>query len=467
VRKATIVADDGTVVGWLLGHAVTEDGWLVSDTIRLPGAPDWNTGCERLVDELAGRFLLLLVSSPSPRVYPDALGMLGAVYAPSSETVASTSNLIPLGPSTPFNVPRIRAVDAPYNTSMYPLGLTPRDGIERVLPNHFLDLSTWTLVRRWPTEPLRSDADPAAVQVSVAASTARTIAALAREYPLQSPLTAGRDSRALLACAKDVLDRVTLFTAELPREATGWRDVTVARRIAREMGVEHTLLRHRRARPGDLREWAIRTAGEVGEARGWRATRTYRQVDRDRFLLSGWAGDIARPIYWEKVTSDERITAQHVLRVCELGPYPEFVDRANRWLDALPTDDAATVLDLVFAEQRGGCWAGVIRYAHEGTSPGNVAPMCHQQTVRSMMSLPVDYRRLMRFERDLIEKVWPELLEFPFNEELEVPRARRRFYAVADVSRRAAGASRLARRDPGRVARALGRRIKARAGIGR
>ena len=131
---------------------------------------------------------------------------------------------------------------------MYPLGLTPRDGVERVLPNHFLDLSDWTLVRRWPTAPLVFDADPVTVQHMVGEVTRRAIAALARDHVLQSPLTAGRDSRALLACARGMADRMTLFTAELPRELVGWRDVTVATAIARRFGLRHVVLRHRRAR---------------------------------------------------------------------------------------------------------------------------------------------------------------------------------------------------------------------------
>lgn len=457
LRKAAIVGSSGEPVGWLLGHGITGLGELASGTIRLPAAPDWDTACEQLASELSGRYLLILVSGPSPRVYPDAFAMLAAVYAPSGRMLASTSRLIPLTPSTPFNLARIRAVNAPYG-GMYPLGLTPRDGIERILPNHFLDLSNWTLVRRWPTAPLDFDADPFDVQRAVVALTSSAIAALGRDHLLQAPLTAGRDSRTILACTRGVLDRVTFFTAELPLELNGWRDVTVARAIAEHVGLPHVVLRHQRARKADLRDWAVRTAGETSEARGWRAIRTFRQVAPDRLVLNGWAGDIVRPIYWMNTASDETVTARHILALCVVRPEPEFVERADRWLASLPTTHPVTVLDLLLAEQRGGCWAGIHAYAFDGASAGNVAPMCHQEIVRAMMTLPVDYRREMRFERDLVGREWPELLDFPFNEQVEVGRARRGLFHLTDAARKALGVARLARHDPERVFKGIARR---------
>jgi len=457
LRKVAIVGSSGERVGWLLGHGITGLGTLASGSIRLPAAPDWGTACEQLASELSGRFLLILVSGPSPRVYPDALGMLAAVYAPSRRTLASTSRLIPLTPSTPFNLGRIRAVNAPHG-GMYPLGLTPRDGIERILPNHFLDLSDWALVRRWPTAPLVFDADPVDVQRDVIARTSRGIAALGRDHLLQSPLTAGRDTRAMLACTRGVLDRVSFFTAELPLELTGWRDVTVARAITERLGLPHVVLPHRRARRADLRDWAVRTAGETSEPRGWRAIRTFRQVARDRLVLNGWAGDIVRPIYWKNTASDETVTAAQILALCAVPPEPEFVERANRWLASLPTTHPVTVLDLLLAEQRGGCWAGIHAYAFDGASAGNVAPMCHEDIVRAMMTLPVDYRREMRFELDLMAREWPDLLDSPFNEQVEIGRVRRGVFQLADAGRKTQAAVRLARHDPKRVFRGIARR---------
>ena len=51
------------------------------------------------------------------------------------------------------------------------------------------------------------------------------------------------------------------------------------------------------------------------------------------------------------------------------------------------------------------------------------------------MTLPVEYRSEVRFEQDLIAREWPELLDFPFNEQVKVGRLRRRIFGLADAAR--------------------------------
>lgn len=455
LRAARLIGSGGEVGGWLLGMAVTPQGVLVGDTLRVESNVGWDAVGEQLAGELAGRFLIILVAGPHPRVYTDAFTMQGAVYAPELGLVASTTSVIPVGPATAFDVPRILAMNVPYTDSLYPLGLTPRRGIERVVPNHYLDLSTWRLVRRWPTSDVAATGDIAEAHTYVAAQVSKSIAALADAYPLQSPLTAGRDSRLVLACARPKTERMTFFTVELPGEITGWRDVHVAKTIARRFGLQFEVLHHRRARSSDLRAWLERTGGEAGEVRGVRGLRAFRQTARDRVLLDAWGADIVRPIYWKGVKTDHQVTASDILNRCEVPHLPEFVSRASRWLESLPTTNAITILDLLFAEQRGGCWAGVIRYAFEGRALGELPPFSHQGIVRRLMSLPVDYRRQGNFGPDVIANTWPDLGEIPYNEHVPVGPARQRYFDFRDELKRMPSRASRALREPAWIARKI------------
>jgi hypothetical protein len=113
----------------------------------------------------------------------------------------------------------------------------------------------------------------------------------------------------------------------------------------------------------------------------------------------------------------------------------------------------ASILDLLFTEQRGGCWTGVIEYAEDGYSLARLAPLCNQTIVRTLMSMPRDYRLKVVFERDLIAATWPELLEIPFNEQVPVSRPRRLYFegwsSAAKVASRVARITRRARMEPG------------------
>ena len=438
LRRADVVGERGERLGWLLGEAVDVDGHLIGRELRLETALGWDEAYEQIAGRLTGRFLLIVVAGPQPRVYTDAFSMLAAVYAPELGLVASTSSLVPVTKATAFDVPRILAVGAPYTNGMYPLGLTPRAGIERVLPNHFLDLSQWRLVRRWPYTSLSADGDPAATQKRVGLLASRAIQGLAEEYLLQCPLTAGRDSRLLLACFAAVIDRVTFYTAAFRGEYVGYRDVLVAKLIARSVGLQHSVLRHRRASAADLREWVARTGGEAGELRGWSNIKTFQQVDPKRLMLNGWAGDVVRPNYWQYAQASDQISPEKILSICHVPNRKEFVERAERWLAALPSNSAITTLDLLLIEQRGGCWAGVIGYGLDGFARGNVAPLCNQEIVRSLVALPEAYRRSCTFERDVIAREWPALAEIPFNEQVPATSVAARYYKARDRIRRIA-----------------------------
>jgi hypothetical protein len=67
-------------------------------------------------------------------------------------------------------------------------------------------------------------------------------------------------------------------------------------------------------------------------------------------------------------------------------------------------------------EQRLGCWAGPQAY---GLETASLAPMCDQQVFESMVGLPWRYRFEQRLAVDVVSHLWPDLLAFPFNRELE------------------------------------------------
>ncbi len=448
-----VQSDVGDSLGWLLGHAITREGKLAAETISVRPKSSWDATCDDFVGELSGRFALLMLEGPEPRLYPDAYAMLAAVYAPELGMVASTTRLIPLTAATAYDVKLILASDIPYTNAMYPLGLTPRRGVERVLPSHYLDLSSWELVRRWPSGDEIALIEPAIAIRRVADWTSRNIEAIVAAHPVQCPLTAGRDSRLLLACSRAVVDQMTFFTARFPAHGLGgWRDVTISKRIAARFGLRHTVLPWRRPRANDLLEWVQRTAGETGETTGWRGLPTLKQVSREKATLIGWAGDIARPLYHIKRNPNPPVSPREILDICNVPHIPEFMTRAERWLEAMPSRDALMILDMLFIEQRGGCWAGTIEYAEDGYSLRRLPPLCNEEIVRTLFRLPEAYRQEMVFERDLIAARWPELLEFPFNEQVPVTAIKRRYfrtkYELADTAAHIGRVMRHAHNEP-------------------
>ena len=144
-----LLGDDDQEVGWLLGYPIDEKGklWNGQETMRIPGVADSTASrIEEFVYRFGGRFLVALIDVPQPGLYLDPCGSLSIVYCAHQKVVASTPNLIPWDEQTHDRIELAREMGIPNTNAMYPLTLTPRHNVKRLLPNHYLDLSNWQTV---------------------------------------------------------------------------------------------------------------------------------------------------------------------------------------------------------------------------------------------------------------------------------------------------------------------------------
>ena len=414
-------------LGWILGYPISEAGTLLTDGEAVPvpaQALKSADALEAFIYAFGGRFAVVLLD-PRPRFYLDPCGSLSAVYCTHQRMVASTPNLIPYDERTRDRVELAQAIGIPHSNGMYPLGLTPRYGVERVLPNHFLDLSDWRTVRHWPTQPLAPIASVEEAVAEIATLTKRNIAAVVAATPTYLPLTAGWDSRMLLACGKQWAHRLELFTTEIGDKGAAI-DCDTARRIAKRFGLRHRVLPREDAREEDLEEWMFRIGYSTGEYRGFQSATTYKRLPGGHAVLEGNIGELGRRhVWWGRANNTETnlIALERLLKLCKCPPYEEPLARTRAWLQSVPTTDALQVLDLGYIEQRLGCWAGVFPYAE--CDPGfAIFPLCHREIVERMLRLPTSYRRAGHLPRDIIAREWPALLEWPINQPIGATRLR-------------------------------------------
>ena len=80
----------------------------------------------------------------------------------------------------------------------------------------------------------------------------------------------------------------------------------------------------------------------------------------------------------------------------------------------MPVDNTFSLLDLLYLEQRLGCWGGPSGYGHVA-GRCRLFPLMHRAVFDAMLQLPFEYRAAQRLAHDLINSRWPELLRLPFN----------------------------------------------------
>ena len=422
----------GQTLGWLLGHMIHPTlGWVgEGDAIVLeePGP----CGFDQVVNRLRGRFVAIRIEGNALQVFPDAAASLSAVYAPDEECVASTSTLIPLSRATPFVVDWIVWTDIPYESRMYPVGLTPRRRVYRLLPNHVLETGSWDHRRCWPTGDLVRGGDPGAFARVLGDGIRQALTASARVAPLDLSLTAGLDTRLVLACAREVLEHATFYTGHL-NDFDSWRDVVASQEIAARFGLRYRVVPWRRPSRRALAEWVIRTGGEAGEIRGWQGCLTLADQVPGSISMTGATGNVLNFGRLRGSRFAEGITPQAVVRRAEVRPRPDFLTQAQRWIDGIPTGDKSLVGDLLFLEQRHGCWGGVIEYGELGRTRARLCPILSIADTRAALLLPIEARAKRGTNKDVIELFWPELLEIPFNKEYVMKGSRVRYYRAKEA----------------------------------
>jgi hypothetical protein len=226
----------------------------------------------------------------------------------------------------------------------------------------------------------------------------------------------------VLAAARRLSPRVACYTFEHP-DAKAHLDCRSGVAIARRARVKHQILPWIVPDTTDLRDWQVQT-GHCVAGRVWQAASTHKQLG-DGVRLSGMGGEVGRCFYWRRQDLDgAKLSALEVIHRLRLPPHPRLIRDAEEWLAVLPVSEAPHVLDLLYIEQRLGCWAGPQGYGHRTSA---MAPLTDHQLFELMLSLPLYYRFEQRLAVDVIARLWPELLAYPFNQEFGFRRVFRRF----------------------------------------
>jgi hypothetical protein len=415
-----IRSKDGSDVGWLMGIAVDAEGQVLPALWQLGfncNEADSADRFESALNGLGGRFAAVFLTSRNQRFYLDASGSLAAVYCEEHQVVASSCNLVLQVGDLQQNFALVQAFGLPQRDGYFPFELTPWSGIARLLPNHYLDLNNWVRKRHWPNgrllDPTRH---PDEVIHDIARLVEAFISGVTKLAAAQIPLTAGYDTRVLLACSRPSLRSIHFFTSPIP-DVNARMDCAYGRRIARKFGLDYSALTWKNASEQEIESWIYRTGTCVVD-RITRCTRTDQQLDPARFTLLGVGGEVGRGYFWLPDDVPSRpISGDELVQRFKFPPVEVVIQEASNWLNQLPTSDLLEKLDLFYIEQRLGCWAGPAMYGPL-YDRFLMYPFNSRRIYELMLSLPQDYRREERMPIDLIRLKWPELLEFSFNEPL-------------------------------------------------
>jgi hypothetical protein len=381
----------------LVGHPVDLGGSL--ERLR-------NIGDIEELYELAGSWIALFETACGVELQLDAAGSLPAVYAPEHGVIAASPGLIPECPDDAD----LKAAFPIEENAFFPFGLTPKRGLLRLLPNHRLSLDTMTATRHWANIAPEGKHKPEDNVAFIAERLRKLLAAVAAQHALSLPLTAGYDSRALLACLP-VNAEISSFTSMLDQDAV--EDARVATKLAAALDMSYHAVPYLAPSAEERNAWLDST----GHCVGGRVSYNFKTVASQtagRVMCLGLAGEVGRAFYAAGVTRGTTLTVDVLLQKLGLPLHSSGLRAASRWLGGLPDLDAQQILDLLYVEIRLGCWAGPQLIA-AGPSVYRLVPFNQRPIFERALDVPHELRRKDFIPAAIVKRQRPELAELPYN----------------------------------------------------
>ena len=372
---------------------------------------------KRIVDNLHGN-IAIITSSPviGRRLYTDYATALSIVYDPGKKLFASSAALMFEDDEYDARLlrDRVRRIVLSEGKQGWICGtLTAHQGLFRLLPNHYLDLESFTQHRFWPREddfPLWMDFEEAA---RICAADIRSyVEAAVSQFDISVALTAGYDSRIVLAAARNVVDQVEAYTLH---HRTLNIDAVLAPEIAGHLGVRHRLIPLTQTSEEE-KLWWDHCVGHC-----------VKEVSRDIFPslklipgnlnLSGICGETGRNRLYQKdwrTINDRKLKAKTVLWRLALPSDPELVENVQNWLDELSWLAPSAVLDLAHVELKIGSWC-----MGQGPAQKAILPVMMPLGQRRVQDAMIRVNPAAKDNGALFHRIgelnWPEAMAFPVN----------------------------------------------------
>jgi len=395
---------------WLLGYPLSPHTETPpADLIRGIKSSD---DVPRLVTNMAGRFLLIWVDAETLQIYPDAAASLSMVYHRKAGIITSSKGHT-------FNLPRGKKLaDSSERNSQvlevskrsgtwFPAGQTPSEDWQLLLPNHFYSHKNGKtkVTRFWPLLPSSQARLPFLALRALRKQVSAYIASIAKSHPLEIPITAGEDSRMLLACARQNAASIHLSTDKYNSSGNA-QDIETGKAIAADLELPHTM-------------------GDSTDPR--RSTRV---------LLPGFAGEALRAYYGEDRGTFPTLST---LLKCICAETEEekqiFTQPLETWLAGLPDIPAPAAWDLAYIELRLATTMAPRLDDYDEYHPFSIMAFASHSVFKKALEIGDFWKKRGLVGPILLVMGWPALIFYPNNSDRWRPKPRTLLRVLYLISR--------------------------------
>ena len=368
-----------------------------------------------------GRWILIVDDGAEVRLFHDALGLRQVYYtdvkrigelwcAAEPKIVAEVLHL----QKDEDALALVASGQWPTREHRLPGESSAYVGIKRLLPNHYLDLSSGRSHRYWPVKRF----EPLDFEDCVERSS-RILEGLmesaSRRFPLAISLTAGRDSRLVLASARRIAHKASYVTVAKPQSPS--YDVEVPARLLRRLGLKHDIIPWPSTVNKDFARVFRQNVSLPHEVWVPEAYAVFEYNRLTKVAVTGSAGEMGRLRYRASrfgEDDDEAVTPEKLSVRAKMGESRYAIEAYRTWLAGVPRLRRPSVLELYRWE--GGNWLATAQLEFNTAWRDILTPYNCRRLLAGMISVDRKLRCGPRFRlfEALMRRLWPEVLTEPF-----------------------------------------------------
>ncbi|HYW35663.1 MAG TPA: hypothetical protein VE868_09680 [Balneolaceae bacterium] len=286
-----------------------------------------------------------------------------------------------------------------------------------LIPNHYLQFFPAKTERFFPAKAFKKDKTKEEILGDAATIMKGTMKAIANRYEVMQSITAGYDSRALLAASKDVKDKIELFVERNGSLPASHPDVRVPQQICKKLDLNFRILNSTGKLPG----WFTHLLSKnITNARILTKTNSifHKLYEKTNYVyLGGNIGELFRNPYSNHLNSNSSLTnAQQLAGAIGYDDEPYVIQELIAWIDELDQIGDLSLGEIFYWEQRLSNW-GAQYPSEQDIAAEELRPFNNRLLIENLLSIKghstADYGN--ELFKELISEMWSELLAFPFN----------------------------------------------------
>ena len=298
----------------------------------------------------------------------------------------------------------------------WPGVVTPYKEIKHLLPNHMLDLSTGQVKRYWPDKAREEMTINDAVE-RISNRMVGLMESANNRFDLAICLTAGRDSRLVLAASRKIRNQLSYMTLQDLTMTPKSPDLIVAKKILSFQGLNHDIVKVSENVDSEFRGIFFENlpfAHKVWLPDAY-AILSYSKLEK--VAVTGSVSEVGRRAPARLSYVKKNLSAKDLSLFMKFGEDEVAIEQFQKWLDDLPDTKGYDIMDLCYWEHRVGNWLAMCQLEFDLAWQDIFTPYNCRELLLTMLSVSEDYRSMpeLKLYRVITKKLWPELLNFPIN----------------------------------------------------